>query len=258
MKDSVVVNPFQCPLRHVAIIMDGNNRWARQRGLAGIAGHQAGVERVRDVIEACKKHDVEVLTLFAFSSENWRRPPAEVQGLMSLFTSYLKKQIKPLKDENIRLKVIGSRDRFSDRLNKLIDDAEQQTAKGERTLVLAVDYGGKWDIAQAAQKLARKVEQGEISSDEINEELLGSEVSLGELPPVDLCIRTAGEQRISNFLLWQTAYAEFHFSDMFWPDFNEAAFDAAVQDYFRRQRRFGMTSEQIEAGADGHEEKASA
>ncbi|UTW46199.1 di-trans,poly-cis-decaprenylcistransferase [bacterium SCSIO 12696] len=236
-----------CPLRHVAIIMDGNNRWAKQRGLGGLAGHQAGVERVRDALEACKKHDVDVLTLFAFSSENWRRPAAEVQGLMSLFASYLKKEVKTLKQKGVALRVIGNRERFSGRLSKLIEDAEQQTLGGKQTLVLAVDYGGHWDIANAARKLAEQVERGELASSQVDETLLGEQISLADLPPVDLCIRTAFEQRISNFLLWQMAYAEFHFSKLMWPDFDEAAFTAAVQDYRHRQRRFGMTAEQIEA-----------
>ncbi|MGS2724043.1 polyprenyl diphosphate synthase [Porticoccus sp. GXU_MW_L64] len=240
-----------CPLRHVAIIMDGNNRWAKQRGLGGLAGHQAGVERVRDALEACKEHGVEVLTLFAFSSENWRRPAAEVQGLMSLFASYLKKEVKALKEKGVALRVIGNRERFSGRLRKLIEDAEQQTRGGSQTLVLAVDYGGHWDIAQAAQKIAARVERGDLRSEQIDEHLLAEEVSLSDLPPVDLCIRTAFEQRISNFLLWQMAYAEFHFSKLMWPDFDAAAFGNAVQDYRHRQRRFGKTAEQIEAEEAG-------
>ncbi len=248
MPETEALNLCEYPLRHVAVIMDGNNRWARQRGLPGLSGHQAGAERVRELFEACKRHGIEVLTLFAFSSENWRRPSQEVQGLMSLFASYLKKEIKPLQDRGIRLRVIGSRKRFSPRLCKLIEMAEEQTRAGERTLVLAVDYGGQWDIAQAARQLAMKVESGELSSAEINEQMMAGEMALADLPPVDLCIRTAGEQRISNFLLWQMAYAEFYFTDVFWPDFDATSFDAAVHEYFRRQRRFGMTSEQVEAG----------
>lgn len=253
MTDPNAFNPHNCPLRHVAIIMDGNNRWARQRGLLGPAGHQAGAERVRDMFEACRCHNIEVLTLFAFSSENWRRPVQEVQGLMSLFAAYLKKEIKSLKDRGIRLRVIGSRERFSPRLRKLIEEAETQTKQGERTLVLAVDYGGKWDITQALRTLAARVEAGELNSADVSEQLLAQEMTLSDLPPVDLCIRTAGEQRISNFLLWQMAYAELYFTDVLWPDFDTACFDAAVQEYFCRQRRFGMTSEQVAA-----REKASA
>ncbi|WIO75284.1 polyprenyl diphosphate synthase [Porticoccaceae bacterium LTM1] len=249
MTDPVVSGAGDCPLRHVAIIMDGNNRWAKQRGLAGLAGHQAGVERVRDVLESCKRHQIDVLTLFAFSSENWRRPAVEVQGLMSLFASYLKKEIKPLKDKGVRLKVIGSRERFSSRLCKLIEEAEEQTKDGNQTLVLAVDYGGQWDITQAAVKLAQKVEKGELSSDQINEQLLAEQMSLADLPPVDLCIRTASQQRISNFLLWHLAYAELFFSDVFWPDFDDSAFNEAVEAFCGRQRRFGMTSAQIEENA---------
>ena len=247
MSKGITSTTARCPLRHVAIIMDGNNRWAKQRGLASLAGHKAGVERVRDMLEAAKQHNVEVLTLFAFSSENWRRPAAEVQGLMSLFSSYLKKEIKPLKDRGVRLRVIGSRTRFSSRLQKLIAEAEQQTKDGQQTLVLAVDYGGHWDITQAARTLAGQVERGELSSDQIDERLLGQQVELADMPPVDLCIRTAHEQRISNFLLWQMAYAELYFSELFWPDFNEMAFTRAVDDYYHRQRRFGLTAAQIEA-----------
>ncbi|MAT52528.1 MAG: di-trans,poly-cis-decaprenylcistransferase [Porticoccaceae bacterium] len=227
------------PLRHVAIIMDGNNRWARQRGLGGIAGHQEGAERVRDALDACDRHNIDVLTLFAFSSENWNRQPAEVRGLMSLFVSYLKSEVHELSERNIRLRVIGQRDRFSSRLQKLIADAEQRTRKGTRTLVLAVDYGGRWDITQAARNLARQVQSGTLLPDQINEQLLAGEVALADLPEPDLCIRTAGEQRISNFLLWQMAYTEFLFSPVYWPDFDGAAFDAAVADYYQRQRRFG-------------------
>ncbi len=233
------------PLRHVAIIMDGNNRWAKQRGLGGLAGHKLGVERVRDALDSCQRHDIEILTLFAFSSENWRRPVAEVRGLMSLFASYLKKEARELKTRNITLRVVGERKRFSARLRDLISDAEARTAGGEQTLVLAVDYGGRWDITEAARTLARRVEAGELKPEAITEELLGSQLCLADLPMPDLCIRTAGEQRISNFLLWQMAYSEFYFPGCYWPDFDAAAFDQAVADYRRRQRRFGHTSDQL-------------
>jgi len=227
------------PLRHVAIIMDGNNRWATERGLAGLAGHRAGVERVRDTLEAARRHNVEVITLFAFSSENWCRPPAEVRGLMSLFDTYLRSQVTQLIKQDTRLLVIGRRDRLSPRMCKLIEDSERRTATGSRTLVLAVDYGGRWDVAQAAQSLARRVQQGELAPDDIDEASLSAEISLSDLPPPDLCIRTAGEQRISNFLLWQLAYSELYFAPCYWPDFDQSAFDRAVADYRSRQRRFG-------------------
>lgn len=227
------------PLRHVAIIMDGNNRWAKQRGLSGTAGHEAGVERVRDVLDASEKYEIDVLTLFAFSSENWKRPELEVRALMSLLASYLKKEVKQLKERGVRLRVIGRRDHFSDRLNKLIDDTEAATAKGVRTLVLAIDYGGRWEIAEAAKELARQVQRGRIRPEDISEESMQQQMCMPDLPSPDFCIRTAGEQRISNFLLWHMAYTEFYFADCYWPDFDGAAFDMAIHDYQQRQRRFG-------------------
>lgn len=230
------------PLRHVAIIMDGNNRWARQRGLSGIAGHQAGVERVREILDACDRHGIDVLTLFAFSSENWTRPVTEVRGLMSLFASYLKGEINRLAERGVRLRVIGQRARFSVRLQKLISDAEARTRHGTRTLLLAVDYGGRWEIAEAARKLASRVQAGSLRPEAITEQLLGAQLATADLPDPDLCIRTAGEQRISNFLLWQMAYSEFYFAPMYWPDFDGAAFDVAVNEYHQRQRRFGGSS----------------
>ena len=233
------------PLRHVAIIMDGNNRWAKRRGLSGAAGHEVGAERVRDVLDACQLHDVEVLTLFAFSSENWKRPEVEVRALMSLLASYLKKEVKQLVERGVRLRVVGRRDRFSSRLKKLIVDTETATQKGERTLVLALDYGGRWDITQAAAELARQVQSGRLRPEDITEESMNNQLNLSDLPPPDLCIRTAGEQRVSNFLLWQMAYAELYFADCYWPDFDGAAFDMAISEYQRRQRRFGMRGVQI-------------
>jgi len=241
------------PLRHVAIIMDGNNRWARSRGLAGLAGHERGVERVRDAMDSCARHNIQYLTIFAFSSENWQRPAAEVRGLMSLFSTYLKKVLPEFQEKNIRLRVIGERSRISARMCKLIDDAEQRTRHGKTTLNIAVDYGGRWDIAQAARKVATKVQLGVLRPQDITEETFGQFLCLADLPPPDLCIRTAGEQRISNFLLWQLAYTELYFSPLFWPDFDSRAFDAAVEDYASRQRRFGKTSEQLTMdGAETH------
>ncbi len=231
------------PLRHVAIIMDGNNRWAKQRGLSGTAGHEAGVERVRDVLDASEKYDIDVLTLFAFSSENWNRPELEVRALMSLLASYLKKEVKQLKERSVSLRVIGRRDHLSARLNKLIDDTESATAKGIRTLVLAIDYGGRWEITDAARELARQVQRGRIRPEDITEESMQQNMCMPDLPPPDLCIRTAGEQRISNFLLWHMAYTEFYFADCYWPDFDGVAFDMAIRNYQQRQRRFGARDE---------------
>ncbi len=233
------------PLKHVAIIMDGNNRWAKLHGRQGIAGHRAGVERIRDVLRTCRELGVEALTLFAFSSENWRRPPKEVEALMGLFYSYLKKEARKLADENVALRVIGSRKRFDTKLLAAIEEAEAIASKGEATLVIAADYGGCWDIVQSAQLLARKVAQGELKPEEVSEDLLTENISTYGLPPLDLLIRTGGEQRISNFLLWQAAYAELYFSELLWPEFDATAMKQAAEDYHRRQRRFGKTGDQI-------------
>lgn len=228
------------PLKHIAVIMDGNNRWAKQRGLGGIAGHEAGVERIRDILRAAKERGVEAVSLFAFSSENWKRPELEVRGLMSLFSSYLKKEAKKLRDDGVRLRVVGNRNQFSDRLKRLIADAEGITASGKFTLVLCVDYGGRWDIANAAQKIASEVQMGRLRPPDINEATVDKFLQTTGLPDPDLCIRTAGEQRISNFLLWQMAYTEFYFADCYWPDFDPAALTVAIDEYYSRQRRFGL------------------
>ena len=232
------------PLRHIAVIMDGNNRWAKSKGLLSLEGHKAGVERVRDIIENCQSAGVEVLTLFAFSSENWLRPALEVKGLMALFGAYIKSESKTLKKRGVRLQVIGERSHFSSGLQKRIADAEALTADNTAmTLVLAVDYGGRWDIVQAARKLAHRTASGLISADSIDENLFEQELCLSNYPMPDLCIRTAGEQRISNFLLWQLAYSELYFAECYWPDFDESAFDLAVEAYYSRQRRFGLREE---------------
>ncbi len=232
-------------LRHVAIIMDGNNRWAKREGRQGIAGHRAGVERIRDVLAACRNEGIDALTLFAFSSENWRRPPKEVEALMGLFYSYLKKEARRLADEGVCLKVIGSRDRFSKRLCDAIDEAQAVADGDQATLVIAADYGGCWDIAQAARRCAGRVVAGEIEIADISEEMLDGYISTAGLPPLDLLIRTGGEYRISNFLLWQAAYAELYFSDLLWPEFDARALKLAVRDFYSRQRRFGKTGDQI-------------
>ena len=227
--------------------MDGNNRWAKKHGRKGIAGHRAGVERIRNVLRACRQHGVEALTLFAFSSENWRRPPREVDALMSLFYSYLKREARALAEEKVKLRVIGSRQRFSKRLLSAINEAERIASEGDATLSLAVDYGGCWDISQACKQVVAQVQRGELAQDDIDPDVLAKHLSTADLPPLDLLIRTGGEHRISNFLLWQAAYAELHFSDLLWPEFDEHALDHAVQDYFSRQRRFGKTSDQLDA-----------
>jgi undecaprenyl diphosphate synthase len=235
-------------LRHVAIIMDGNNRWAKQRGMPGVSGHKVGVERIRDVMSACQELNIQVLTVFAFSSENWRRPPKEVEALMSLFLLYLKNEAKALKKKNVALRVIGNRERFSPAIQKAIADAEKLTAGGLTTLVIAADYGGRWDIANAAKILAEKIAAGELTADAVSEDLLDQHISMHDLPPLDLLIRTGGEVRISNFLLWQAAYAELYFSEKLWPDFDGEELKKAAESFHQRQRRFGMTGDQIEAG----------
>jgi undecaprenyl diphosphate synthase len=236
--------------RHVAIIMDGNNRWAKKRLLPGVAGHKAGVDAVRAVIEVCAEAGVEVLTLFAFSSENWQRPAEEVGALMELFLSALRREARKLKENAISLRIIGDRSRFHPELQAAMREAEQQTV-GESRFVLqvAANYGGQWDIAQAAQRLAREVQAGHLQPEDITPGLLQGCLATGDLPLPDLCIRTGGEHRISNFLLWQLAYSELYFSDLYWPDFKHEAMRKALADFSKRQRRFGKTSEQVEAEA---------
>ena len=227
--------------RHVAIIMDGNNRWAKLRGLPGPAGHRAGVEAVRGVLRACQEHGVGVLTLFAFSSENWGRPQPEVRALLALLSRYLRSEVRELHKDGIRLRFIGQRSRFSERLRRLMLQSEQITAGNTgATVVIAVDYGGQWDIAQAAQKLAQRVQEGSLQPREITPELIDRNISVSDLPRPDLCIRTGGDARVSNFMLWHFAYSELYFTNTLWPDFDEAEFAKALADYSLRERRFGL------------------
>lgn len=234
--------------RHVAIVMDGNNRWARERHLPSLAGHKAGTDAVRTVVDGCARYGVESLTLFAFSSENWRRPEQEVRGLMDLFLMALKREVKKLDQSNIRLRVIGEKARFSPMLQEKIAEAEALTANNTGlTLNIAANYGGQWDILQATRKLAEQVKAGELEPENIDGQQLEQYMSLAGQPAVDLCIRTGGEQRISNFLLWHSAYAEFYFTPKYWPDINLTELESAFAVFASRQRRFGKTSEQIEA-----------
>jgi undecaprenyl diphosphate synthase len=236
--------------RHVAIIMDGNGRWANRRRLPRIAGHRAGLQAVRKIVERCAGKGIEALTLFAFSSENWRRPEREVKLLMDLFLTALEREVAKLHENGIRLRIIGDRDQFSDKLRRHMESAEQLTAANRRmTLTIAAGYGGRWDITQAARRLAQQVEDGEISADSITAEMIEASLVVHDLPEPDLFIRTGGEQRISNFLLWQLAYTELYFTDTLWPDFDEKAFDSALTSYAKRQRRFGRTGEQVERTA---------
>ncbi len=238
--------------QHVAIIMDGNNRWARKRKLHEVAaGHKAGVETIRAILEACDKHGVRILTLFAFSSENWLRPRSEVEALMLLFSNYLSRETDDLNRRNIRMRFIGRRDRFSEKIQQKMHYAEATTADNTGgVLVIAADYGGQWDIAEAAKSIAVDVSKGLLELDAIDEQLVDSRISLADLPRPDLLIRTGGDHRISNFLLWQCAYAEFYFTEKFWPDFKEQDFIEAISDFAGRERRFGKTSEQV--GLNNH------
>jgi len=232
--------------RHVAIIMDGNGRWAQAKGKPRVFGHKKGVESVRNAVKFCRQLNIESLTLFAFSSENWRRPEQEVTTLMELFMFVLTNEVKKLDKNNVKLKVIGDISRFSEKLQKSVVKAEQMTENNTGlTLNVAANYGGQWDIAQAAKQLAKQVERGELCADDIDENALSQYISMNEQAPLDLLIRTGGDLRISNFLLWQAAYAELYFTETLWPDFNEQAFADAIACYVSRERRFGCTGEQI-------------
>ena len=231
---------------HVAIIMDGNNRWAKKHNMGGITGHKIGFESVRAVIETAIHYHIKALTLFAFSSENWKRPEGEIKALMELFVFVLKKEVNILHDNNIRLRIIGKRSTFSSELQQLMYRAEQLTANNDGLqLTIAANYGGQWDIVQAARQLVLAVQSGNLTVDEIDEKQIQQRLCLSDLPVPDLLIRTSGEKRISNFLLWQLAYAELVFSSLYWPDFRHQAFVNALFDYSKRQRRFGQTVDQV-------------
>ena len=226
--------------QHIAIIMDGNNRWAKKRFLPSVAGHTAGASAVRRTVEMAVKAGVQTLTLFAFSSENWKRPQTEVDSLMGLFMRSLKKESKRLNKNNVRLRIIGDRSGFSYNLQQQMKDTEALTAQNSgMVLVVAANYGGRWDITQAAKKVALDVAKGLISAEDVSEDTLSQHIQLADLPAPDLLIRTSGEERISNFLLWQTAYSEFVFLSVLWPDFDQFHFDEALQIYQTRQRRYG-------------------
>ncbi len=232
--------------RHVAIIMDGNGRWARRRRLPRFAGHKAGVETVKGVVRACGEKGIEVLTLFAFSSENWRRPRDEVGLLMGLFMTALEQQVRKLHEHNIRLRIIGDRCAFSRTLQERIEAAESLTRSNTGlNLVIAANYGGRWDMIEAVRTIARRVHAGELNPDQVSPELVQSLLSVSDLPEPDLFIRTGGEKRVSNFLLWQLAYTELFFTDTLWPDFDRQAFEGALASFATRQRRFGRTGDQV-------------
>jgi len=239
--------PSEFP-RHVAVIMDGNGRWARQRGLPRIAGHRKGLERVRELVSACNKAGISYLTLFAFSSENWRRPPQEVRLLMDLFLNALGREIDKLHQNGVRFQVIGDTRQLRKEIQQKITQAEEMTRNNAAlVLTIAANYGGRWDIAQACAKLAERVHAGEVKPEEIGPDTLEPFLTTHGLPEPDLFIRSGGEQRISNFLLWQLAYTELYFTPVLWPDFDDIQFSAALDSYAGRQRRFGRTGEQIDA-----------
>lgn len=230
--------------RHIAVIMDGNGRWAKQRFMPRVAGHQRGVETLRDVVKTCRSLGVEYLTVFAFSSENWRRPQEEVSFLMSLFLKMLEREVDKLHKNNIRLKIIGDRSRFDAKLVNTMQEAERLTSRNDAlTLTIAANYGGRWDMLQAVQTMLKarpELAQGFVEED------LSPYLSMSDAPEPDLFIRTGGEQRISNFMLWQLAYTELYFTDTLWPAFDREALDKAISSYQSRERRFGRTSEQLQ------------
>ena len=236
------------PPRHLAVIMDGNGRWARRRGLPRQAGHTAGIKPVRSMVEYCAEHGVDVLTLFAFSSENWSRPREEILGIMTLFVDALSREVAELHENGIRLRFVGGIKSLDPALQDAIKAAETRTRDNQRMdLVLAVAYGGRWDIAHGAQQLAKQVAEGTLDPDDIDEERFAASLVMAEFPDVDLLIRAGGEQRISNFLLWSLAYSELYFSDVLWPDFSTKELDRAFDFYLSRQRRFGRTGDQVGA-----------
>jgi undecaprenyl diphosphate synthase len=237
--------------QHVAIIMDGNGRWARSRGMPRPAGHRASIKVVRRVVEECAKRNVRYLTLFAFSSENWRRPPDEVGMLMKLFLDTLEREVANLHRNQVGVAFIGDRELLGTALARRMQSAEQLTAGNSGLkLTVAMGYGGRWDIAQACRSLAADAASGVLSPSDIGEAHIEARLALAGIPDPDLLIRTGNEQRISNFLLWNLAYTELYFSDVLWPEFSTAQLDAAFEFYARRERRFGMTSGQVAASAD--------
>jgi len=232
--------------KHIAIIMDGNGRWAEKKYMPRALGHKAGVKVVRNIVEHCVKEKIEVLSLFAFSSENWRRPKKEIEILMDLFMGTLQSQVDKLDKNNIKLRIIGDKAAFSAKLQNKIEQAQVQTENNTGlTLVIAANYGGRWDIAQAFQQIIKKIDGGEIQAQDVSEELIAQFLTTADLPEPELFIRTGGEERISNFLLWQLAYTEFYFTETLWPDFKPDLLADAINSFRGRQRRFGRTGNQI-------------
>ena len=237
--------------KHIAIIMDGNGRWAKNKHQPRFMGHRAGVKSVEKIVKHCVNKQVEALSLFAFSSENWRRPSKEVSLLMELFAVALKQQTKRIHKNNARLRVIGDISKFSTSLQKQIIEAQEVTENNTGlTINIAANYGGRWDITQSVQQLAERVKQGTLKAEDITEAHITEGLSTTDIPEPDLFIRTGGEQRVSNFMLWQMAYTEFYFTDTLWPDFDESVLDTAINSFTQRERRFGKTSEQLKDDND--------
>lgn len=233
--------------QHIAIIMDGNGRWAQARGMARSRGHQAGVEAVDRITAECSRMGIRYLTLYTFSTENWNRPAAEVEAIMQLLIENLVEET--FMKNNVRMRVIGDRTRLSDEIRRVIADCEAHTAGNTGlTLVIALSYSSRWEIADAVRRIAREARDGRLEPDAISEETIASHLESHFMPDPELLIRTGGEQRISNYLLWQCAYSELYFTDTYWPEFDETALHAAIADYQRRERRFGKTSAQVKAG----------
>ena len=240
------INTDKLP-QHIAIIMDGNGRWAKQQSKLRVFGHQGGVEAVRDTVEGAAEMGVEYLTLYAFSTENWNRPKLEIDALMQLLVNTINNETRTLMDNDIRLKVIGNIESLPKKCKKNLEEAINKTAKNKRmTLVLALSYSSKWEIIEAVKKIAKRVEKQKLQIEDINEEIFNSSLSTHNIPNPELLIRTSGEHRISNFLLWQIAYSELYFTDVLWPDFRREHLNDAIVNYQNRERRFGKTSEQIE------------
>jgi undecaprenyl diphosphate synthase len=238
--------------RHLAVIMDGNGRWAERRRRPRAIGHRAGARAVNVCIDFCLERGITALTLFAFSSENWGRPEDEVGALMKLFLNALEREVEELDRRGVRVRFIGERERFGEAIRGRMDEAEQRTAGNTRLqLTIAVSYGGRWDITQAARSLARDVASGTLRPDDIDEAMLGARVCLADLPPPDLFIRTGGDTRISNFLLWQLAYTELWFTELLWPELDAVTLQRALDAYAMRERRFGLTGAQLAAPSDG-------
>lgn len=232
--------------RHIAVIMDGNGRWAYRQHLPRVAGHRRGAEVVREMVQSCVDLGIPYLTLFAFSTENWRRPALEVRLLMNLFRLLLKREARKLHENGVRLCIIGDRSELEPDLLKLIAEAETLTESNTRLqLNLAVNYGGRWDITQAVRSVLAAVESGALAAGDVSEADIAQHLSLANVPEPDLMIRTGGEERISNFLVWQMAYSEFYFTDVLWPDFDRASLDHALHSFAQRQRRFGKTGDQV-------------